>query len=201
MKDAGQQTATTDILHARGLIARSGVSYAPHGRRADFHAAKTLLKSQLELAPDDINVRFELVQTLSEVNIRGQRSSVRLAEASARLEETLVEITTLRNTSPDNTLFLVTEVHLRHKLSAVVRTQSRYDDAELLLDEAIHLQTTLMQMWPDSLRHRCWRAMLYRSQAMMHQERQKPDAAQEAITKARADVDAIDAEHSDHPIG
>jgi len=200
LNDSEQQAASTNILHARSLLARSRMSRTPRDRRGDFQEAVSLLRGQLDATPADTNVRFELAETLADVNMRGQRSPTRVAEASDRLHEALEEINTLRGSNPDNALFLVTEVHLRHKLSAIARTQSRFDDAATLLAEAIMLQTSLIQTWPNSVRHRCWRAMLYRSQATMYREWDKPDAADDAIARARADVDAIDEGFINHPL-
>jgi len=200
LKDSQQQTTTTNILHARSLLAKSRLSNKPHDRHNDFLEAVTILRGQLEETPDDTNVRYELIATLADVNVRGLRSQARLDDAYERLHEALDEMNKLRSSNPDNAFFLVSEVHLRHKLSAIARTQSRFDDADAMLVEAIRLQTSLIQKWPDSVLHRCWRAMLYRNQAITYQRWGKADAAKYAIASARADVDAIDPEYSEHPL-
>lgn len=200
LNDSHQQTTTIKILHARSLLARSRLLNRPREKQVDVNAAVSILRSQLDETPEDTNVRFELVVTLADVNIRGLRSQARLNDASGRLREALDEIGNLRIINPDNASFLVSEIHLRHKLSAIARTQSRFDDADAMLSEAIRLQTSLIQKWPESVLHRCWRAMLYRSQATMYGQWDKPEAAKDAITSAKADVETIDAEFSDHPL-
>ncbi|APZ95735.1 hypothetical protein Fuma_05397 [Fuerstiella marisgermanici] len=202
LKDAQQQSTTTNILHARSLLARSRISSKPRDKHDDVRDAVSILRSQLDATPDDTNVRFELVATLADVNVRGLRSRARLNDASRRLREALDEISKLRSSNPDNEVFLTNEVHLRHKVSAVLRTRSRsrFDDADAVLSEAIQLQTTLIQKWPDSVPHRCWRAMLYRSQAELYRQWGRADASKDAITNAKADIDAVESESADHPM-
>lgn len=200
LKDSQQQFTTINILHARSLLARSRFFNTPHEKHLDLREAVSILRGQLEKTPDDTNVRYELVATLADVNIRGLRSQARLNDASERLREALDEIGKLRSVNPDNPLFVTSEVHVRHKLSAIARTQSRFADADVMLSEAIQLQTSLTQTWPESVLHRCWRATLYRSQATMYGQWDKPEAAKDAITNAKADIEAIDAKFSDHPL-
>ncbi|MEM6692128.1 MAG: hypothetical protein AAF664_22055 [Planctomycetota bacterium] len=94
----------------------------------------------------------------------------------------------------------MSEVHLRHKLSAIARTQLRLGDANTMVGEAIRLQTALVETFPDSVRHRCWRAMLYRSQATINRRSGNPEAAQNAIENAKRDLDSIGEESLDHPL-
>lgn len=195
-----QQSTTIKILHARSLLARSRFSQTPREKHLGIQEAVSILRGQLDETPDDTNARFELVATLADVNIRGLRSQSRLNEASERLHEALNEIANLRFNNPDNALFLVSEIHLRHKLSAIARTQSRFDDADAMLSEAIRLQSSLIEKWPDSVMHRCCRATLYRSRATMYGQWDKPEAAKDAITGAIADIEAIDAKFYDHPL-
>lgn len=218
--DSKQNTASTTILHARSLLARSRMKKPVaevvktfesnasdenlddfrYRKRRDYQDAVTLLRGQLGATPEDANVRFELVKTLADVNMRGPRLPARVAEAASRLQEALEEMDILRSSNPNNTLFLATEVHLRHKRSAIARTRSNFPNAQSLLSEAIDLQTSLIQTWSESVRHRCWRAMLYRSQAMMYRQWNKPDAQSDAIARAKDDMAAIDKEFADHPL-
>ncbi|QDS89037.1 Serine/threonine-protein kinase PrkC [Rosistilla ulvae] len=227
LKDSQQQSATINILHARSLLARSrstrpvaevvktfdspnsarGSSetldefrYAGNGKRRDFREAVSILRDQLYATPDDTNVRFELVATLADVNVRGLRSPARTHEVSQRLREALDELGKLRTINPNNALFQASEVHLRHKIFAIARSQDQFDEADAMLSEAIRLQTWLIQTWPDSVRHRCWRAMLYRSQATLYRQWGNPGRAKDAIANAKADLDTIDGEYSDHPL-
>jgi len=200
LNDSREHSTTIKILHARSLLARSRLFKTPREKHLDLREAVSILRGQLDETPNDTNVRYELVATLADVNIRGLRSPARLTDASGRLGEALEEISKLRSLNPDNALFLVSEIHLRHKLAAIARTQSRFDDADAMLSEAIRLQTSLVQKWPDSVLHRCWRATLYRSRATMYGQWDKPEAAKDAIMSAKADIEAIDAKFSDHPL-
>ncbi|MEM1071008.1 MAG: protein kinase [Planctomycetota bacterium] len=200
LDDSRNQSSTKSILYARSLLARSRLTTSPREKRDDLQRAIALLRDQLAETPDDTNVRFELVATLADVNVRGLRSQVRLREADERLREALGEISRVRSRNPDNSVFLVSEVHLRHKLSAIARTQSRLGDANTMVGEAIRLQTALVETFPDSVRHRCWRAMLYRSQATINRRSGNPEAAQNAIENAKRDLDSIGEESLDHPL-
>ncbi|TWU51759.1 serine/threonine-protein kinase [Rubripirellula reticaptiva] len=194
------QSKTANILFANSLRARSRLATTPRAKRADFQAAVKVLREQLDATPDDPVVRFELAEILADVNLRGQRSPRQYDESGERLREALKEIGTLRSTNPDNSVYLATEVHLRHKLSAIARTRSRFDDADALLSEAIRLQTQLMKTWPENVQHRCWRAMLYRSQATLYFDSGKPDAAKASIAVAQSDLGAIDIQFTNHPL-
>ncbi|EMI53210.1 serine/threonine-protein kinase [Rhodopirellula sallentina] len=199
LRESSTPTKTINILYASSLSARSQLMQGPKLNHIDFDAAISVLRQQLESTPQDATVRFELVKTLAEINLRGPRSPRQLGEARKRLSEALREIETLLASHPANTVYLTTEVHLRHKLSAIARTQARYDHAADLLSEAIQIQTRLLQAQPDSVAQRCWRAMLYRSQATLYHQWDKPDAAETAFANAKADVLAIDPEWKDHP--
>lgn len=218
LRETETQNKTINILYASSLLVRSRLAGAEaaqasggrddgetgedfrFSKRRDFRAAVSILRDQLKATPDDQVVRLELIKTLADVNVRGQRSSRQYADLTGRLGEALNEIETLRLISPDNAVYVATEVHLRHKLSAIARIQSRFSDAEGLLDEAIRLQTMLMQFRPSSVQHRCWRATLYRSQAMIYRQWKKPDLANEAIANGQADIDAIDPQFAEHPL-
>ncbi|SMP71341.1 Serine/threonine protein kinase [Neorhodopirellula lusitana] len=220
LRSTETQTKTTNILYAGSLLARSrlagpgpelnqergsrdqprGFSEWRNSKQRDFQAAVTILRDQLTATPDDSAVRFELVETLADVNLRGRRSPRLYKEADDRLTEALQEIGTLRSGNSDNAVYLATEVHLRHKLSAIAKSRFRFAEAEDLLREAIRLQTLLILTWPDNVRHRCWRAMLYRSQAMLYRQWEKPDAADAALTNATADMEAIDPQFAEHPL-
>ena len=200
LNDSQSQTRTTNILYANTLLGRSRLATTPRSRHTDFRAAVSILSDQLQATPDDAVVRFELVEALADVNLRGPRSPRQFNESEGRLRDALKEIATLRAGNPDNAVYLATEVHLRHKLSRIASIQSRLEDAEAQLSEAVRLQTLLLQAWPDNIRHRCWRAMLYRGQAMLYRQWQKPDEADAAIAKAQADIDAIDPQFTDHPL-
>ncbi|MEO1525361.1 MAG: serine/threonine-protein kinase [Planctomycetota bacterium] len=200
LQTTSDESNTVCILLARSELAKSRLALDPTTRDRHFSAAVTRLRSGLATSPEDSNVRLELVTTLADVKIRDIRSRVLIAEASRRLEEALVETSRLRSGSPDNTLFLVSEVHLRHKLAAIARTQSRFGDAESMLNEAVQLQSRLVQTWPSSIRHRCWRAMLYRSLAAMYNEWGKLEQARATIRLAKVDVDTVGEEFSEHPL-
>ena len=197
---AGYKSRSTSILYARSLFARSRLTPQRGKRRVDLQAAIGILRDQLNATPDDTSVRFELVATLTNVNLRGRHPDSWLAEVDDRLSMALDEIKTLRTGMPDNAVYLTAEIHIRHKLSAVARMQSRYKDAAKMIGESIRLQTLLMETQPDSLRHTSWRALLYRSQAMLYRSWHRPEAAREAIEKAQADVRTIEAMSPDHPL-
>ncbi|XZE56371.1 protein kinase domain-containing protein [Planctomycetaceae bacterium SH139] len=200
LMNSQSQTRTTNILYANTLLGRSRLATTPRSRQTDFRAAVLILRDQLQTTPDDAAVRFELVEALADVNLRGPRSPRQFNESEGRLRDALKEIATLRASSSDNGVYLATEVHLRHKLSRIASIQSRLEEAEALLSEAVRLQTLLLQTSPTIVGHRCWRAMLYRSQATMYRQWQKPDEANAAIANAQADIGAIDPQFTDHPL-
>ncbi len=206
LRDLQPQSKTTSILYASSLLARSRLTppaaegAKPPSKQRDFQEAVAILRDQLAATPDDDDVRFELVEALADVNLRGRRSPRQFAEVAQRLREALHEVETLRSTDADNSVYLVTEVHLRHKLSAVARSRLRFDEAEQLLSGAILLQTSLIQTRPDNVQHQCWRAMLYRNLATLYRESGNQEAADVALASAVSDIDSIAPPWKDHPM-
>ena len=190
---------TLNILYARSLLARSRLLDSPPAKRRDFSDAVTMLREQLIATPDDSSIRFEFVRPLANVDLRN-RSPNRMADAVERLEQALQELQPLRISAPDNAVVRAAEVHLLHKLASIARAQSRFSDASELLIEAIRLQTALTTAWPDNVNHRCWRAMLYRSQALLYRESGNAEAADLAVASAISDVDSIDAKYAEYPM-
>lgn len=200
LDESGTPLRATRILRARALLARARFRPGTDRGHTDFSAGITILRDQLAISPDDDAVRFELVSALADVNVRGLNSSVRHDEAIGRLQTALDELGSLRAGSPENAVYRVGEIHLRHKLSAIARTRSQFEEASDLLGEAIRLQSGLLDTWPDSVRHRCWRAMLYRSQAQMYLDWIRPAEAERSVAKARADLKLVDPRYANHPL-
>lgn len=200
LRDSQAQSKTFNILYAKSLLARSRLMLDPKRKRQDLEAGLSILRSQTTATSNDPVIRFELVEALADVNLRGSFSQRHVSDSAERLTEALKEIETLRTGNPDNAVYLATEVHLRHKLATIAKGETRFDEAEALLIEAVRLQTTLIHNWPENVRHRCWRAMLYRSQAELYHQCRNPGAERVAVKNANADMNAIDSEYAGHPL-
>ncbi|TWT80441.1 Serine/threonine-protein kinase PknH [Planctomycetes bacterium CA13] len=188
------------VLRARIHLATSRRAKRPAVRQSEFLTATEILRERLTQAPGDSRVRFALVEVLASVNLRRQLGSERLAqEANERLHEALAELQPLRSSSPKTQLFAVSEVHILHKLSSLARSDGDFALGQERLEKAIAIQSSLVDASPDSMPHRCWRALLYRSLAEVHRQQGNANAEREAIASAVADMEAIDADSRLHP--
>tara|TARA_R110002049_G_scaffold72490_7_gene187547 strand:- start:124527 stop:127052 length:2526 start_codon:yes stop_codon:yes gene_type:complete len=188
------------VLRSRIHLAQSRRAKRPMARQLKFASAIAILRKQLERSPDDSRVRFALVETLAGINLRRQANSGKtVGEASERLHEALSELQLLRTSYPETPLFAVSEVHVLHKLSSLSR--SRGEDVLVLeqLNKAISIQSSLVDASPNSMPHRCWRALLYRSLADAHRRQRNLADARDAIAAAIADLDAIAPDSRSHP--
>lgn len=199
LDDPVAQEKSAKILTARCWFAFSRLSAIPPNRRDHFDTAVEVLRQQLEQTPDDASVRFELVQVLGDVNVRRDQQRRQMMASASRLEQALTELQPLRSRHPATPAFSVAEVHLRHKLSSLARSQNRFSEGESHLSQAITIQSELVEAWPDSVLHRCWRALLYRSQMQCAKERNDDAAAAAALQLAKKDLQQISPESNDHP--
>ncbi|QDT11993.1 serine/threonine-protein kinase [Planctomycetes bacterium K23_9] len=188
------------VLRARIHLATSRRAKRPSVRQSEFASATEILRDRLTLTPDDSRVRFALVEVLASVNLRRQFGSERLAnEADERLHEAFAKLQPLRSINPETQLFAVSEVHILHKLSSLARSDGDFALGQQRLEKAIAIQSSLVDASPDSMPHRCWRALLYRSLAEVHRQQGDTEAEREAISTAVADLDAIAPEAKAHP--
>ncbi len=188
------------VLRARIHLADSRRAKRPVIRQSEYLSATEILRERLAQAPNDSRVRFALVEVLSSVNLRRQFGSKRLIrEADDRLHEALSELQPLRSINPKTQLFAVSEVHILHKLSSLARLDGDVMLEQDRLETAIAIQSSLVDASPDSMPHRCWRALLYRSLAELHRRQGDTEAEREAVSAAVADLDAITPELKIHP--
>lgn len=200
LHDVDADVSEVEILRARVRMAESRLDSRPAARRRNSRQAIDLLRKRLDAAPADVAVRFSLVEVLAGVNLRREiRNPRERMEAALRLAESLTELQTLRTQFPDTPVFSVSEVHIRHKLSSLARSDRDYSVAAQHLNEAVALQSALVTAAPNNLSHRCWRALLYRSIAEVCQLEGDSDRQRAAIESAEADLDAIRHADREHP--
>ncbi|MBB3206073.1 hypothetical protein FHS27_001881 [Rhodopirellula rubra] len=163
-------------------------------------SATEILRERLTQTPNDSRVRFALVEVLASVSLRRQFGSRQLIhEVDERLNEALSELQPLRSINPKTQLFAVSDVHILHELLSLERLD---DDLALERDRlknAIAIQSSLVDSSPDSMPHRCWRALLYRSLADVNRRQGDEDGEREAISAAVADLKSITPESKTHP--
>lgn len=187
------------ILRARSFLALSRLVNVPETRRQLFNDAVTQLRQQLKHAPGDAAIRFELVQVLGDVNVRREQPRRQMASAADRLDEALLELQPLKTQYPGTPAFQVAEVHLRHKLSSIARSQRRFDNAKQQLQRAVEIQSALVIAAPERFVHLCWRALLYRSLAECAREQDDRPAVSAALELALEDLTRISPEANQHP--
>ena len=117
-----------------------------------------------------------------------------------QLENALQVLQPLRDEYPSNPSFAIAEIRIRQRLATVNKRRGRLEDAKRQLEMAIKLQTTLVETMPDSVSHRCWRALLNCSLAEVLRGLRQPAVAAAAIDSARQDLAVIPDEHSEHPL-
>ncbi|WP_040763327.1 hypothetical protein [Novipirellula maiorica] len=200
LHETGNSASLVTTLRARVRLAQSRIEKRPAAKRARFNDAIEILRQRLDVAPSDIAARYTLVEALAAVNLRREvQTKLQRSEAAARLREALAELQTLKQQFPDTPIFGVSEVHIRHKLSNLAKTEQEYDEANQQLQKAIAIQSTLVNATPENISHRCWRALLYRSLAEVCDLQGNQDAADEAVANAVADIETIAPADSDHP--
>lgn len=188
----------TDTLRAKCWLVMSRLSDDRVTKQKYLNTAVNELREQLDSSPDDASIRFQLVQVLGDA-IPQRNSQRQMIVESRRLEEALSELQPLRTKYATTPTFSVAEVHLRHKLSAIARSTQHLEKGNQQLQRAIEIQSKLVEAWPNSMMHRCWRALLYRSLAECSREQDDLFAATEATQLAHQDLDSIAPESSDHP--
>ncbi|QDV23220.1 serine/threonine-protein kinase [Aureliella helgolandensis] len=188
------------VLRARIHFADSRRAKRPAIRQAEFRSATEILRERLTQTPNDSRARFALIELLASVHLRRQFGSERFVDdADERLHEALTELQPLRSLNPKTQLFAVSEVHILHKLSSLARSAGDFALGQKRLEQAIAIQSSLVDASPASMPHRCWRALLYRSLSEIHRHQRNTNAERVAIASAVADVEAIDAESKLHP--
>ena len=199
-KGSAEKSRTVAILNANIRLAMSRMESDMPVKRSYINEAIEILQNRLRDFPDDTIVRFALVETLADVRVRRDSlSSAQHQRVERRLQQALVVLKPLRNRFPETPIFAVAEMHIWHKLSAVSRLSKDLMLAEEQLLNALKIQTTLVDAWPNSMPHRCWRALLYRSLAELSLQKQDGNQAKQQIENAIKDLDAIDSDSANHP--
>lgn len=186
-------------IQAKSLLAMSRLTTDPGQKRNHFTDAVTILEDQLNITPNNASVRFELVLALADVEILRGRSRRTSKAIGNRLQKAQDVLQPLRLSYPDTVAYSITEVHLRHRLSSIATFDRRWQDAELQLNEAIRIQSLLVNAQPDSMTHRCWRALLYRNLSETARSLGDEAAAASAIERAKADVASLPVSAAKHP--
>jgi tetratricopeptide (TPR) repeat protein len=200
LHEAIAHNSDVETLRARVQLAQSRIETSPAQKHAGFQTAVDILRDQLTMTPDDAVVRFTLVETLASVNLRREiRTRFQRRNVTSRLEASLNELQPLRSRFPDTPVFAVSEVHIRHKLFSLARSSGEIAEAMEQLEKAITIQSAVVEASPQDFSHRCWRALLYRSQAELCQLKGDDQCEQDAIANAINDLAAIDSSESEHP--
>ena len=92
------------------------------------------------------------------------------------------------------------EIQIRHRLATAIKRRGALGEAQRQLELAIDLQTVLVEKMPDSVSHRCWRALLSCSLAEVLRGMRNHEAAATAIEDAREILRAIPEGQSKHPM-
>ncbi len=210
--DADSDLAAAEILRARSLLGLAALA----GSDADQRIQRTeeaidILKAYLERHPENMFVRMELVKTLGSRSMvlrgmggkpGGKSRQPGWFRQSNRphFEEALEVLKPLRDAYPSNPAFAMSEVSIRHRLATAIIRRGRLEDAKRQLDQAIDLQTVLVETMPDSLSHRCGRALLNCSLAEVLRGMRDHDAANAAIEEAKQVLAAVPEDQAKNPL-
>ena len=213
---ATSELAATEILRARSYLGLAALARGDGNERTQqADKAIEILKAYLKLHPDNTFVRMELVKALGSVSIVSNKLNGKLnqsgkpvhsaksrfrRDARQKLEEALVVLRPLRESYPSNPSFAMLEIHIRHRLATGSKRRGRLEEAKRQLELAIELQSVLAEAMPDSISHRCWRALLNCMLADVLRGLGKPDAAAATIKSAKQALAAIPKEQATHPM-
>jgi eukaryotic-like serine/threonine-protein kinase len=193
--------AKSETLFAKVLLARSRLATNPVVKQERLTEGISILRSQLDESPDDTSARYAMVEALADVRLNRDALSPRHNRAAAeRLQQALIELEPLRKLFPDAPVFAMLEVRIWRGLFAIDSSNEQYTRASEHLQKAINIQTELVETFPDSMPHRCWRVILYESLAKNFYSQKDFKNAEQAIEKAMLDLDKIPESVSIHPL-
>ena len=213
---AGSDVAAAEILRARSFLGLAALGQGDGKKRMEqTDKAVEILKAYLKLQPDNTFVRMELVNALGSAslasnNLKGKGRTESKPphpakgrfrqDARLKLEEALVVLHPLREAYPGNPSFAMSEIHIRHRMATGSKRRGRLAEAKSQLELAIELQSDLVEAMPDSVSHRCWRALLNCTLAEVLRGLRKPETATAAIQSAKQTLETIPVEQAKHPM-
>ena len=189
-----------ETLYAKTYLAMSRRATDPHVRHDYIANATSVLRTMLERSPENQLIRYELVQALSDVDVRrGALPPRDRKESTTRLWQAIDELKPLRRMDPNASIYSIAELHIWHKLSSMATFNRSWEHAEEYIGNAIGIQSSLVDALPNNMSYRCWRALLFRSQAEIYRQQSKFSSASESIVAALKDLDAVDSSLANHP--
>ena len=214
----GLDTAATEVLRARSYLGLAVLTDDDDQRIQLATESVDILEEYLDGHPDNSFVRMELVQALGALGHgsgdpngpagkpgggkKSPNSSLPRSRQNTKLqlEKAMEVLRPLREDYPNNPSFIMAEVRIKHRLALSSKRRGRTGEARRQLEQAIKLETVLVEMMPDNVAHRCWRALLNHSLADVLRGSRQPVAAAAAIKAAQQDLESVSDEHSDHPM-
>ena len=211
----GLGKAGIEVLRAQSYLGLAALANDRDERVQQTDKAIEILKAYLKKHADNSFVRLELVYALGNGSgdpngmpgkqgpgkqSRDPSRSRNRQSIKPRFEEALKVLRPLREEHPSNPTFVMAEVRIRHRLALTDRRRGRLDDAKRQLEQAIRLESGLVETMPSNVAHRCRRALLNKSLAEVLRDLSQPKAADAAIKNARQDLADVSEEHSDHPM-
>ncbi len=191
---------SVETLYAKTYLALSRRATDYRVRRDYFAIAISELRAILERSPKNQLIRFELVQALSDVDVRrGAPPPRERKEATTRMWQALDELKPLRRMDSNASIYSIAELHIWHKLSSIAAINRSMEDAVEYIRNAIDIQSSLVDALPNKMSYRCWRALLLRSQAEIYRQQSDFISASKSIDAAMKDLDAVDPSLADQP--
>ncbi|MEM7474395.1 MAG: serine/threonine-protein kinase [Planctomycetota bacterium] len=168
-------------------------------RQEAANAATELFTELLESEPSNPDHLFGLSQVLADVPVRELRQAEDLQMAEQNLRQALLHSQRLTKLHPNVSAFASEQVHIYHKLSAVLRNSGQPESAITLVRRAIEVQSELAKLFPKDFARQVWKALLRRSLAALLKEMGRDEEARDQIQQGILDLKTVDSIQDQHP--
>jgi serine/threonine protein kinase len=185
------------------------VHRAPQDTRLEDEAME-ILERLVEESPDNLDYRFDLVESLGEFSVFANALDISIcATAERRLRRAISLGSTLVVRRPDVAAYKVVLAHAHFKLATILdceanvttgrECENRRKESTEHLSSAIDLMSELIVRFPNASGFIVWRGFFQAKQGQQHALLEQPELAIEDWQQSRASLDAA-RELTDDPI-
>lgn len=171
----------------------------PPRRDADAHASTGRQDKAIEILtklaidhPEIPDYRYDLSKAYAKIDPHDPRlGDGQFAGVEERLRQSIAILGQLVAEHPNAPDYSASEAQTLYTLSEVLRRMRRPDDAEKAIMQALQLQTTLAEQYPDAVPYQVWKAILQESLARGMAERGESDQSRAMLEKSIADLEQL----------
>ncbi len=156
--------------HLLGLCYRDRFPGMPLGKGVEqLEDAARILEELVDEFPDVADFRFDLAETYAIWDVRRLPFDLH-ARAEEDLEKGIDIMEVLVIEHPHVPSYLMSRIHILHKLADIMRRADRIDLAETNLEKALRYQRSLSGRFPDNSSYKLWTAVIQNSLARLQRD-------------------------------